>query len=35
MEKEFEKVDTYICITELLGCTFEANTTLLSNYAPI
>ena len=23
-----KKVDTYICITELLGCTFEANTTL-------
>ena len=36
MGKEFEKrIHTCICITELLCCTPETNTTLLINYTRI
>ena len=35
MGEEFEKkIDICVCITESLCCTFETNTTLLTNYTP-
>ena len=35
MGREFEKIDTCICITESLCCTPDAITTLLINCIPI